>query len=126
MGSGLGSRPRPSAIPTNGISMPQAMSARRQRSQQRAGEERARAAQHRAEALRLQQELERLQGHREQLEQHLRSLRVFGDFLQDVRAATGRVRVPVPKEGPGSILFIPSMLCSSFRTCHPCWPISGH
>ncbi|XP_052545570.1 cilia- and flagella-associated protein 73 isoform X1 [Tympanuchus pallidicinctus] len=67
-----------------------AMSARRQRAQQRAGEERARAAQHRAEALRLQQELERLQGHREQLGQRLRSLRVFSDFLQDVRAATGR------------------------------------
>ncbi|XP_042743002.1 cilia- and flagella-associated protein 73 isoform X2 [Lagopus leucura] len=67
-----------------------AMSARRQRAQQRAGEERARAAQHRAEALRLQQELERLQGHREQLGQRLRSLRVFGDFLEDVRAAMGR------------------------------------
>ncbi|XP_031448052.1 cilia- and flagella-associated protein 73 [Phasianus colchicus] len=67
-----------------------AMSARRQRAQQWAGEERAWAAQRGAEALRLQQELERLQGHREQLGQRLQSLRVFGDFLQDVRAATGQ------------------------------------
>lgn len=68
-----------------------AMSARRQRAQQRAGEERARAAQRGAEALRLQQELERLQRRRERLGQRLQSLRVFGDFLQDVRAATGQV-----------------------------------
>lgn len=67
-----------------------AMSARRQRAQQRAGEERARAAQRGAEALRLQQELERLQRRRERLGQRLQSLRVFGDFLQDVRAATGQ------------------------------------
>ncbi|XP_019476700.1 cilia- and flagella-associated protein 73 isoform X2 [Meleagris gallopavo] len=67
-----------------------AMSARRQRAQKRAGEERAWAAQRGAEALRLQRELERLQRHREQLGQRLRSLRVFGDFLQDVRAATGQ------------------------------------
>lgn len=83
------------------------MSARRQRAQQRAGEERARAAQRGAEALRLQQELERLQRRRERLGQRLQSLRVFGDFLQDVRAATGQVRVKGP-EGPGRVLpFIP-------------------
>uniref|UniRef100_G1NAC9 DUF4200 domain-containing protein n=1 Tax=Meleagris gallopavo TaxID=9103 RepID=G1NAC9_MELGA len=52
-----------------------AMSARRQRAQKRAGEERAWAAQRGAEALRLQRELERLQRHREQLGQRLRSLR---------------------------------------------------
>ncbi|XP_015733486.1 cilia- and flagella-associated protein 73 [Coturnix japonica] len=67
-----------------------AMSARRQRAQQRAAEERVRAAQHRAEASRLQQELERLQQHREQLGRRLRSLHVFGAFLQDVQAATGQ------------------------------------
>ncbi|XP_021268671.1 cilia- and flagella-associated protein 73 isoform X2 [Numida meleagris] len=67
-----------------------AMSARQQRAQQRAGEERARAAQRGAEALRLQQELGGLQRHREQLGRRLRSLRVFGDFLQDARAATGQ------------------------------------
>ncbi|POI23679.1 hypothetical protein CIB84_012574 [Bambusicola thoracicus] len=67
-----------------------AMSARRQRAQQRAGEERARAAQHGAEALRLQRELDRLRQRREQLGQRLQSLRIFADFLQDVRVAAGQ------------------------------------
>ncbi|NXC45899.1 CC42M protein, partial [Penelope pileata] len=67
-----------------------AMSARRVRALRWAGEERARAACQEAQAMELQQELGGLQQRRERLGQCLRSLRIFGDFLQAVQAAMGQ------------------------------------
>ncbi|XP_068065036.1 cilia- and flagella-associated protein 73 isoform X2 [Anomalospiza imberbis] len=67
-----------------------AVAARRERALRRAGEERARAAAERAEAARLQRDLERLLRRRERLARRLRSLRPFGDYLQDVLATMGQ------------------------------------